>query len=154
MNDIFADVEPMVQKSGINVPYSWWAGDTASTFFRSLRDDKKIIGTKCNTCNKVFIPPRKTCPTCFTENKEWVDVSNEGTLLSYTVARRQLASLPKKAPVVFGLIKLDEASTAILHLLDEIDPGDVKIGMRVKAQFAEDRKGGIRDIAYFKPIKQ
>ncbi len=46
MNDIFKDIEPMVHKSGIKVPYSWWAGDTASELFRSLRDEEKIIGNK------------------------------------------------------------------------------------------------------------
>ena len=152
MNDIFKDIEPMVHKSGIKVPYSWWAGDTASELFRSLRDEEKIIGTKCKKCEKVFIPPRKTCPFCFIENKQWVDVSKEGTLISYTIARRQLASLPKKAPVVFGLIKLDGADTAMLHMLDEVDLDKIKIGIRVRAQFADKKTGGIKDIAYFKPL--
>ncbi len=154
MNDIFENIEPMVHESGINVPYSWWAGDTAGKFFQTLKDEQKIIGTKCNKCNRTFIPPRKTCPTCFTENKEWVDVSSEGTLISYTVARRQLASLSQKAPVAFGLIRLDGSDTAMLHLLDEIDPDEIKIGMRVKARFADKRTGCMKDIAYFKPIKQ
>ncbi len=155
MSDQYKGIEPMVYNSKINVPYSWWAGDTASRFFISLRDDKKIIGTKCKACNKVYMPPRKACPTCFTENSEWADVSDEGTVLSYTVARRQFASIPgdKKVPVVWGLIKLDGADTAMLHYLDEVKPEDVAIGMRVKAVFSDERKGTIRDISHFKPVK-
>ena len=154
MEDIFSGVEPMVLKSGINVPYSWWAGDTASKFFRSLRDDRQIVGTKCGKCNKVFVPPRKTCPGCFIKNDEWVTVSEQGTLISYTVARRQLATLPMKAPVIFGLIKLDKADTSLLHILGEADPDSLTIGMQVKAVFSAERKGGIRDIIYFKPISK
>ena len=153
MSDVFEGVEPLVYKSKISVPYSWWAGETASKFLRSLRDDKKITGIKCSECNKVYIPPRKTCPVCFTANEEWVDLSQEGTLVSYTVARRQLAAIPGKVPVIFALIKLDGADTAMLHYLDDVKPEAVEIGMRVTAVFAEERKATIRDIAYFKPVK-
>jgi hypothetical protein len=103
----------------------------------------------------VFLPPRKVCPSCFTENKEWVNVSDEGTVLSFTVARRQFAAIPrdKKVPVIWGLIKLDGADTALLHYLDDVKPEDVTIGMRVKAVFSDVRKGAIRDISHFKPVK-
>jgi uncharacterized OB-fold protein len=155
MTDMFKGVEPMVYDSKISVPYSWWAGDTASRFFISLRDDQKIIAPRCGTCGKVFMPPRKVCPACFTENTEWVDVSGEGTLVSFSVARRRLEAIPadKKLPVIWGLVRLDGADTALLHYLDEVDPGDVRIGMRVKAVFAGQRTGTIRDISHFKPAK-
>ncbi|PKN33882.1 MAG: DNA-binding protein [Deltaproteobacteria bacterium HGW-Deltaproteobacteria-19] len=155
MADVFKGVEPMVYNSKISVPYSWWAGDTASKFFISLRDDQKIIAPRCGTCGKVFMPPRKICPACFTENTEWVDISNEGTVISYSVARRQLESIPvdKKTPVIWGLIKLDGADTALMHYLGEVKPEGVTIGMRVKAVFADSRTGTIRDISHFKPVK-
>ena len=82
-----------------------------------------------------------------------MEVASEGILQSYTVCRRQLAALPRKAPVVFGLIRLDGADTALLHFLEEVDPERVRIGMRVEARFAEERTGGIGDIACFRPAK-
>ena len=155
MSDKFKGIEPMVYNSKINVPYSWWAGDTATKFFISLRDEKKIIAPRCTGCKKIFLPPRKVCPECFKENTEWVNVSDEGTVQSYTIARRHLESIPKnkKVPVIWGLIKLDGADTALLHYLDDVRPEDVKIGMRVKAVFADSRKGTIRDISHFQPVK-
>lgn len=155
MSEIFKGIEPMIRNSKISVPYSWWAGDTASKFFISLRDEQKIIAPRCGKCGKVFMPPRKVCPACFTENTEWVNISDEGTLVSYSVARRQLESIPqdKKVPVIWGLIKLDGADTAMLHFLDGVNPGEVAIGMCVKAVFAESRTGSIRDISHFKPVK-
>ncbi len=152
MEDNFKGIEPKVYKSGINVPYAWWAGETASKFFIGLRDDKDILGKKCGNCDKVYIPPRKACPACFNENTEWVKVSDEGTVQAFTVARRQLAALPEKAPVCFGLIKLEGADTSLLHYLGEIDPDSIEIGMKVKAKFSEDRKGVIQDIEYFRPL--
>jgi hypothetical protein len=102
----------------------------------------------------VFLPPRKICPSCFTENAEWVNISDEGTVVTFTVSRRQFAAIPhdRKVPVVWGLIKLDGADTAMLHYLDEIKPENVTIGMRVKAVFSEGRKGTIHDISHFKPL--
>ena len=154
MEDNFKDVKPQVLESQINVPYSWWAGDTASRFFTSLRDAKKLLGTRCDQCGKVFAPPRKTCPLCFVEEMRWVELSGRGNLESYTIARRQLAALKKKAPVIFGLIRLDGADTSILHHIGEIDPGAVKIGLRVRAHFAAKRSGTIEDIDYFKPERE
>jgi uncharacterized OB-fold protein len=155
MSDKFQGIEPMVYQSKINVPYSWWAGDTATRFFVALRDEKKIIATKCTACEKVFLPPRKTCPLCFTANAEWVNVSDEGTVQTFSVSRRKFAAIPKdmQVPVIWGLIKLDGADTAMLHYISEISPENVTIGMRVKAVFSEKRKGTIRDILHFKPVK-
>ena len=137
MSDQFKGIEPMVYNSKINVPYSWWAGDTASKFYLTLRDEKKITGTKCTACNKVFLPPRKVCPLCFTENAEWVNISDEGTVLTFSVARRQLAAIPqdRKVPVIWGLIKLDGADTGITHFIDEVDIAEIKFLIVVKRVF-------------------
>jgi len=153
MTDIFADVEPMVFKSGINVPYSWWTGETAGTFFMSIRDEKKIMGRRCIKCNKTYVPPRKVCPVCFQDGMEWVEVSPVGVLESFTIVIRQLASLPRKVPVVFGLIRLDGADTSILHYIEDAGHKDIKIGMRVAAEFNDERSGSILDIACFRPVR-
>lgn len=151
MTDEFKGIEPAIHHSGIKVPYSWWAGDTASRFYIAIRDERKILGTRCKVCGKVFVPPRQTCPVCFVANEEWVELSDEGELISFTVARRKLAAMPFDPPVVYGLVKLDGADTALLHVVD-VAPDRVAIGMRVKAKYAEDRNGGICDIEGFTPV--
>ena len=152
MSDVFAGIEPMVLKSKISVPYHWWAGETATRFFRALQSDGKITATKCSLCGKIYVPPRKVCPACFEGTMEWVDLPGTGELLSFTVARRQLASMPEKAPLVYGLVKLDGADTALLHFIGGVAPDAVKIGMRVAVRFAEKRTGTIRDIECFRPV--
>lgn len=151
MDELFKGVEPMVYASRINVPYHWWAGDTASKFFIALRDEKKILGARCDYCSMTFVPPRKTCPRCGAAEMKWADVAACGTVLAYTVVRRQMAAMPKKTPVVYALIKLDGAETGMLHMIDGVHSEYVKIGMRVRAQFAPERKGHIFDIEYFRP---
>jgi uncharacterized OB-fold protein len=153
MTDIFSDVEPMVFKSRINVPYAWWTGETAERFFLALRDEKKIMGTSCPVCEKVFVPPRKVCPLCFQDDMAWVEVSSKGVLESFTIVKRQLASLQRKVPVIFGLIKLDGADTSILHYIENPGHEDIKIGTRVAAKFNEARSGSMQDIACFVPVR-
>lgn len=152
MEQELSAVEPLVYESQISVPYHWWAGETASRFFVSLRDKRQILGTKCGQCAKVYVPPRKTCPQCFNRDMSWVELPPTGELVTHTVVHRQLDALAKKTPVIFGLIRLDGADTALLHMLGEVEPKEVIIGMRIQAVFANDRKGNILDIAYFRPV--
>lgn len=152
MTDPFENVVPMTLESGINVPYHWWAGDTASRFFATLRDERIISATRCGGCGHVTVPPRKTCPACFAQCAEWVALPGAGTVTAFTVARRQFAALSKPAPVIFGLIRLDGTDTAMLHHLDEVAPEAVHIGLRVTPVFADEPSGGIMDIRHFKPL--
>jgi uncharacterized OB-fold protein len=154
MSDRLKQVEPMVHHSQISVPYSWWAGDTAGRFLKALRDRQRIMGTRCEGCDRVFVPPRKTCPTCFTENKDWTAVSDEGAVVAYTVARRQLAAIAQPVPVIFALIRLDGADTALLHIIDHADPGQITIGMRVRACFSSEAGATIKAISHFEPAGQ
>jgi uncharacterized OB-fold protein len=60
-----------------------------------------------------------------------------------------------KEPQIPAVIEIDGASKAgFLHLLDEVNPDDVKIGMKVQAVWkpAPERVGSITDIRYFKPL--
>lgn len=152
MQDIFDGVAPMVHASRISVPYHWWAGETASRFFISLRDDQTILGTQCSACGKTYVPPRKTCPTCFTPHTQWKAVASQGSLVTFTVVRRPLAALPQKPPILYGLIRLDGADTALLHIIGGVRPEDVQIGMRLQARFARERRGTIFDIECFCPV--
>jgi uncharacterized OB-fold protein len=152
MNPTLDRIEPMVYASQISVPYTWWAGETTGRFLKALRDEQKIVGNRCDGCNRVFVPPRKTCPTCFTPNETWNTVANEGVVVAFTVARRQLAAIPRKVPVIFALIRLDGADTALLHTIGGAEPGQVAIGMRVRACFADRPEATIRAISHFEPV--
>lgn len=153
MKNVFEGIDPLVRESQISVPYHWWAGETASRFFVELRDNKKIMGTRCEKCKKVYVPPRKTCPACFVDTTEWVECGPGGTVTSFTVVRKQQAALKQKAPVIFATVKLDGADTAMLHKLDDVKPEDVKTGMKVEAHFAKKPDASMAAIAYFKPAR-
>jgi len=152
MGDYWRDAENMIQAGRIKVPYTWQAGETASHYFTRLRDEKKILGKHCPKCDKVLVPARKNCPHCTVPTDEWVELSGQGTVDTFTVVRKGNAIQPMEAPFVYALIRLDGADTGFLHMLGETDPENVKEGMRVEAVFKEERSGSPLDIAYFRPI--
>ena len=137
------------------LPYSYFAGRVGSKFITTIRDQKKIMGVKCPTCNTVYLPPRQVCDKDFTDIRDnWVEVSNTGTVANFTVVRYDDKHLPRKAPFVLALIKLDGADTPFMHILDECTIEDVKIGMTVEAVFAKETTNTILDIDHFKPAAE
>ena len=97
--------------------YIYCAGPSRSRFLLGLKE-KKILGVHCPTCNKVYVPARGTCYRCGADLDEWVEVSHEGTLLSYSIMHANSVAYIKKAPFVYGLVKLEGADTALLHFVD------------------------------------
>jgi len=134
------------------LPYSYFAGRVGSRFLIKIRDEKKIMGIRCDKCNKVFVPPRQTCDVCMEDIRDnWTDVGNEGEITNYTVVRYRDKHLPKEPPYVLALIRLDGADTAMAHVVEGVEPGRVKAGLRVRAVFAEKTTGTLLDIDHFEP---
>ncbi len=140
----------LVHESRIKVPYQWSAGVIGTKFFKAIRDEKKILATRCKNCKKTFVPPVKNCGTCFGVCADWVSVGPEGTVISATQALHSSKAHPVANPI-FALIHLDNADTNLLHLLE--GPLErVPIGSRVRAVFKDARTGGILDIDHFQLV--
>lgn len=129
-------------------------GKVNSRFFGVLRDHGKICATRCLACERTYVPPRASCNTCFGELNEWVVVEDTGTLESFTVVHEPGMLQPVVRPYVLGMVRLDGADTALVHYLGEVEPADVRIGMRVSAVFGDQRMGNIWDIRYFRPVDE
>lgn len=145
-------VERMVLPGKVDLPFSYSAGRTASRFFVELRDHQRIMGKKCPRCHRVIVPPQLLCNACFVETDQWVEVGTEGTLATFTVVYHAGSHHPKKTPLAYGVIKLDGADTSLVHFLEETDVDQIRHGMRVRAVFAEKRKGHILDIECFRAV--
>lgn len=142
-----------------NLKYAWDNGVAIGRYLAELKNGR-IIGKKCKKCKRVLVPPRLFCELCWKPTDEWTFVEDTGTILTCVVshvdwdASRVEEGRRYHTPAV---IELDGAGKdqAILHLIDEIEPYDIKIGMKVKAVWKEpeDREGSITDIKYFKVIE-
>ena len=137
------------------LPYQYFAGATGSKFIVALRDEKKILGVRCDKCGKTFVPPRQTCERCFSDLTDaWVELEPTGEVTGFTVVRYAEPYQPKAPPYVLALIKLDGADTPIAHVLECGDTANARIGMKVKAVFADDPAGSILDIRHFEPVTE
>jgi uncharacterized OB-fold protein len=143
-----------VVEGKLALPYTYFAGRVGSTFITTLRDQRKIMGVKCNACGKVFVPPRQTCERCMEDiRNNWVTLSDTGEVVNFTVVRYDDKHLPRKAPFVLAMIKLDGADTPMAHIVEGIDPENMTEGLKVKAVFADQTTNTILDIDHFEPVK-
>jgi uncharacterized OB-fold protein len=152
MKEGFDTTDCFLVDGKLALPYTYFAGRVGSKFLTTIRDEKKIMGIKCNKCNKVFVPPRQTCDVCMEDIRDnWVDVQNTGKVTNFTVVRYDDKHLPKKAPYVLAMIQLDGADTPLVHVVEGINLDKAKIGMKVQAVFAKETTNTILDIDHFAP---
>lgn len=141
-----------------DLAYAWDNGVAIGRFFEELKAGR-IVGRSCHNCHRIMIPPRMFCELCFRPTDEWVILKDTGVVNTYSIvhvnwdASRRGADEP---PLIPAVIEIDGASKGqgIMHMLGEVEPDDVHIGMKVKAVWKkpEEREGAITDILYFKPV--
>ena len=136
--------------------YAWDTGIAMGRFLEELRRGR-LVGRRCNSCRRILFPPRMFCEVCFRPTAEWVTLGQTGTVITYSLVHVRWDMVRLEQPQVPAVIAMDGAAQGmgILHLLGEVAPEKVKMGMRVQAVWkpAEDREGSITDIRYFKPIR-
>lgn len=134
--------------------YSWSAGVAIGTYLEGLKWGR-ILGMRCGSCGRTMVPPRMFCEECFKALSEFVPVQDRGTVNTFAICYIRTDASRQKTPQIPAVIELDGASPGmgILHLLGEVAPEAVRVGMRVRAVWRppEERKGDITDILYFKP---
>ncbi len=137
--------------------FAWDTGIAIGRYLAALKDGM-ILGAFCSTCRKTVVPPRLVCEWCFRPMQSYVPLQDTGTVNTFSLCYVTWDVQRIKEPEIPAVIEIDGASPlhGIMHMLGEVDPQEVTIGMRVKAVWkpSEERQGAITDIRYFKPIKE
>jgi len=133
----------------LEYPYTRTTGPVIGPFLTGLRDGR-ILGQRCGA--RVLCPPMEFDPdTCATLAPDLVEVGPGGEVVNWTWVAEPSAKHPFDRPFGFAFIKLDGADTALVHAVDTGgDAAAMGVGMRVKAQFRDERHGSIADV-YFVP---
>ncbi len=147
----------VANKGPVRAEFAFWVGRYMDKFYDAF-ENKKIIGNKCQKCGNIFVPPRKICGKCnikieYEEN--WVDLPEMGTLKNYTITYYKVndrSSRKVKKPQIIGMVQIDGSNTAIVYRLLDIDPKDLKIGMKLKVEWVENPKGDPSDIKGFSKL--
>lgn len=133
--------------STVNLPFRYAVGKTASRFLQELRDQRKIWGTECPICKKVWVPARSFCGECRQSTERWIELSSHGRLVGWTGREEEGGRLT-------ALIRLDGADSLLLHRLEDYAGTPLREDLPVEAVWNPQRKGTILDIAYFRPERE
>ena len=145
--------------TGIVVPieldYLYAASPEESLFYTSLSEGK-LVGQRCPTCEKVYIPPRSACPADGTPTAEEVELPDTGTVTTFCIVNVPFLGQRITPPYVSAYILLDGADIAFLHLILDIPAEEVRMGMRVKAVWKPKDQWGttIENIDHFAPTDE
>lgn len=153
----FADGKILYNFDRLNGIYAWDTGVAIGTYLAGLKRGQ-ILGSHCPSCRRIVVPPRTVCEWCFRPMDEYVPLKDTGTVNTFSLCYVTWDVQRIKEPEIPAVIEIDGASTlhGFMHMLGEVDPKKVKIGMRVKAVWkpADERVGSINDILYFKPLQE
>ncbi len=139
-----------------NAQYAWDAGVAIGRYLQGLKAGE-LIGRHCPQCDRVLIPPRMFCESCFCATDRWVQLQDTGTVVTFSRCYVTWDMVKLEDPQIPAVIAIDGASAGmgIMHILGEVDPDALEFGMRVQAVWKppEERCGAITDIAYFRPVE-
>ncbi len=141
--------------SSITMDLSWNTdvGETMAGFFQRLKAERRLYGTRCSNCLRVYLPPRPVCGNCWQQMNDWVELGEQGTIVGKTVCYYEIldsmTGKPRTTPFVLGLIQIDGADTTLNHFVETPDPDHVSIGDRVETVLRDTLQGNVGDIVHF-----
>ena len=139
-------------RGDIPIHHQYTIGLAGQRFFSAMRDEKKLLASRCSKCGQAFLPPKIYCELCFEETSKWVPVLGPGHVKSFTMLHLSLDEEPLDEPTMVAFIEWDEIRGGLIHRLADIETSAVRTGMAVEPVWADERAGSINDILYFRPV--
>jgi uncharacterized OB-fold protein len=145
---------PVAWKGDLPVTSRYTYGLAGERFFREIKDEGRIYGTRCSDCDILYVPATSFCERCLRELSEWVDVGVTGEVVTFTLLYENYDGSYRDTPEIVAFIRLGDGG--LIHRLGDLQPEEVEIGMQVTALFKpnKERSGSILDIEHFIPSDQ
>ncbi|MEU9091007.1 Zn-ribbon domain-containing OB-fold protein [Streptomyces sp. NPDC087901] len=119
--------------------YTYSPGRAQSAYLEALAS-RRVVGERCPSCRKVYVPPRGACPTCGVATDERVEVGPRGTVTTFCVVNIKAKNLDIEVPYVYAHIALDGADLALHARIGGIPYDQVRMGLRVEPVWTEDSR--------------
>jgi len=133
----------------ITFPYKRSLGPVIGAFMTALTE-RRILGIRRG--DGVLVPPSEWDPATGAElAPDLVEVGPAGTVESWTWVPQPTEQHPLDRPFAFAFVRLDGASTPMLHAVDAGTREALRNGMRVAPRWKGTRVGRIDDLACFVP---
>lgn len=136
----------------IRLRYEHYASAEESRYLLALAEGR-LIGQRCPSCAKVYVPPRGACPTCGVPTTEDVELGETGTITTFCVVNVPFPGQRTKPPYVHASVLVDGADIPFQHLILGCAAGEVRMGMRVRAVWKPREEWGTtpQNISHFEP---
>ena len=126
-------------------------GEAVARFWREIPQRYNFIGNKCGTCDRVFFPPRESCPYCRRKSmgkmKE-IQLGGRGEVFTYTIIHVGPENFEEQVPYPIAIVKLDEGPMITGQIVD-CNINDVHIGMKVESTFRRIQEEGYTGAIYY-----
>ena len=110
--------------------------DRTQPFWDALRERKVKIQYSPSSDKWVFYP-RSHAPLTLANDLEWREISGEGTLYTYTIARRPTApDFAGDEPQIIAVVELDEGPRLTSTLVN-VAEDQIEVGMRLRPVFED-----------------
>jgi uncharacterized OB-fold protein len=129
---------------------------SVARFWRKQPQRYNLEGTRCESCGRMFFPPRTFCPDCRRDGKIVEHRFNgTGKVVTHTVIRTASEQFDALTPYVLAIVQLDEGPRLTAQVI--CSPEEVYIGMPVKKAFrrigAEGESGPLYYGTKFVPVE-
>lgn len=94
---------------------------------------------QCDACGRLAYPPEVACRACGGSDQRFTAVSGRASLHSWTVLHDPPSpGFRDRLPVILAVVELEEQARLLMSSnLIGIAPGDLRIGLKVKARFED-----------------
>jgi len=140
---------PTIRSRPLHITYNIPISKTLK-FWEGLKEGK-IYATKCKKCGKLYFPPVANCAACYSSEMEWIELSGEGEIETFTHVIVKPASFSSEPPYTVAIAKLKEG-VRVLAWLVGVKKKDVKVGLKVKLSAKTTSEG--RLTYEFRPIDE
>uniref|UniRef100_UPI0035B4F81A Zn-ribbon domain-containing OB-fold protein n=1 Tax=Saccharopolyspora galaxeae TaxID=2781241 RepID=UPI0035B4F81A len=139
----------------IHLHYQHSASPEESRYLRGLAEGR-LLGQRCPVCEKVYIPPRGSCPIDAVPTEEEVELPDTGIVTTFCIVNVPFLGQRIDPPYVAAYVLLDGADIPFLHLVLGCAAEDVRMGMRVRAAWKprEEWDTTLQNIDHFEPSGQ
>ena len=118
-------------------------------------DEKKIYGSKCSKCNKVYFPPKIRCKKCIEQTDELIELPQTGILKNFIDSysgNHVKQKHKKKKKEIYGLIQIDNSDTPVIMPILNTTKKSIKPNMKVKVVWGIGKITDTPHIIGFEPV--
>lgn len=135
--------------------YTYNPGVATTRFLRAL-ENKQILGERCPSTGKVYVPPRGMSPVVGLPTTEQVELGHTGTVTTFCVVDIDFTGGLMETPYVSALVLPDGADIAVYGTVSGVPAREVRMGQRVEAAWVEDDEltTSFENIKFWTPIDE